>query len=91
MSALNILTKMRTKQGLVQKPWFDKETIQETPNDQKFRFPDQAKVEAVYHAAKENWTATLTINGEKYKATDRGIHVAIFKLGQEYQNSKEQR
>ena len=34
---------------------------------------------------------TVRINDKQYNATDRGIHVAVFKLGQKYQEAKKQR
>ena len=57
--------------------------VRKTPSEDKFRLPDGAKVEAVYHAESQIWTVTLAVAGEIVAATCKtSLHTAIIVVGQ---------
>ena len=65
-----LIAKMRAKQPVFKKL------------NQKFRLPDGSKFEATYDAAKEQWTATLTVGTEVYHVEKSGIHWTMRACGQ---------
>ena len=74
VSASNILKKMRVK------------TKEYTDSQTKFRLPNGARFEAVYDALQEKWSVTLTIGKQEIAVVGSGIHWALRKAGNQWNN-----
>lgn len=50
----------------------------------KFRLPDGAHFQAVYHAASQTWEAVLSVGDYQAMQTGPGIHWCLMQLGQRW-------